>query len=351
MALTLRDGVWYIDLRADGGKRHSTRLPEKMRREAQDLHDVERSQLIRGQLAPKAKTLSLQDALNKLERDPSTTEKSQHGLNATRAQLLEYFGIATRLDEITSEQLDEFVSWGRKDKKWADSTINRKFAVLSKLFRFGAGKWEVLQRVPEIPWLEEPEGRIRWFDPTEEQQIISYFAETKRPTFPGFHNPVMALLVPVLIDTGMRLGEALSLTDDAVDINRSLVRVWLNKANKPRTIPLTTRSRQIIGGLMGHGKPFHMLNHDAADKAWAVMREALGKAGDPLFVLHACRHTCATRLIEETGDLQLVQEWLGHRDIRSTQVYAHITPKALRRGAEALERASQVEVTKLKLVR
>jgi len=45
--------------------------------------------------------------------------------------------------------------------------------------------------------------------------------------------------------------------------------------------------------------------------------------------VHSLRHTFATLLYRPTGDLPLVNRALGHRDIRSTQRYAHIEDRRL----------------------
>jgi integrase len=42
-------------------------------------------------------------------------------------------------------------------------------------------------------------------------------------------------------------------------------------------------------------------------------------------VIHALRHTCATRLLKATGNINLVKEWLGHTTIKTTaDTYAHV---------------------------
>ncbi len=50
------------------------------------------------------------------------------------------------------------------------------------------------------------------------------------------------------------------------------------------------------------------------------------------FSVHSCRHAFATRLYQKTGGLYLVQGALGHRQIRTTEVYARVSDDALRRA-------------------
>ncbi len=51
---------------------------------------------------------------------------------------------------------------------------------------------------------------------------------------------------------------------------------------------------------------------------------------------HALRHTVGTELMRKTGNIRLVQEYLGHADISTTQVYTHVTKEELGQAAELL---------------
>ena len=48
--------------------------------------------------------------------------------------------------------------------------------------------------------------------------------------------------------------------------------------------------------------------------------------------IHSLRHTFATRVYQQTGDLYLVQRALGHRQIGTTEISARISDEALRRA-------------------
>jgi site-specific recombinase XerD len=52
------------------------------------------------------------------------------------------------------------------------------------------------------------------------------------------------------------------------------------------------------------------------------VKEATGLAGEKDFVLYACRHTCATRLVEAGVNLRVIQRWMGHKSIATTERYA-----------------------------
>ncbi|TSC68077.1 MAG: integrase/recombinase XerD, partial [Parcubacteria group bacterium Gr01-1014_66] len=62
-----------------------------------------------------------------------------------------------------------------------------------------------------------------------------------------------------------------------------------------------------------------------------IVQKYAKKAGLPLLATpHTLRHSFATDLLNQGADLRAVQEFLGHRNIATTQVYTHVTNRRLR---------------------
>jgi integrase len=70
--------------------------------------------------------------------------------------------------------------------------------------------------------------------------------------------------------------------------------------------------------------------------AWDLAQTAMGLAGDQDFRLHACRHTCATRLLERGENTRVIQRWLGHKRLEITERDAHVFDTALESAASKL---------------
>jgi integrase len=83
-------------------------------------------------------------------------------------------------------------------------------------------------------------------------------------------------------------------------------------------------------------KPFNLTPYQS-DKAWAWAREQMGLKNDTEFIIHALRHTCASRLVNAGVDLYVVKEWLGHSSIQVTERYAHLAPRKLAHAATILD--------------
>jgi integrase len=77
---------------------------------------------------------------------------------------------------------------------------------------------------------------------------------------------------------------------------------------------------------------------------WSVRQafdKAVEKAGLENFRLHDCRHTFATRLVQNGVDLYKVKELLGHKTLAMTMRYAHHYPESLRASVELLDKCNK----------
>jgi integrase len=173
----------------------------------------------------------------------------------------------------------------------------------------------------------ETEGRIRVLSPAEEQALLNQLK------LAGF--PTVAALVEVALDTGMRRGELLAI--DRTGLRQAANGGWWydldkTKSGSPRSIPLTPRALAGIRQLLLAGlPPVHTVRY-----AWNKAQEAMGLAADQDFTLHACRHTTATRLLERGENTRVIQKWLGHKRLETTERYAHVFDKRLEEAAAKL---------------
>ena len=100
---------------------------------------------------------------------------------------------------------------------------------------------------------------------------------------------------------------------------------------------MTNKVREILQRrCKSSNKPFN-INIFKVERLWDRMRKTLGYENEKGFVLHAFRHTCATTLIQKDVPITTVQAYLGHANISTTQIYAHLNPKKLKDAAQTLE--------------
>ena len=147
----------------------------------------------------------------------------------------------------------------------------------------------------------------------------------------------LANIIRVLLLTGLRKQELLTMRWSFIDWERSLLTLPENKTGQVRHVPL---SAAVIGILRQveplpdcpyvfanprTKKPFQSINH-----AFIKVRK---EAGLSQLTLHDLRHTFASTLVNEGGFLlHEAQQILGHKDIRMTQRYSHLGQPALQRA-------------------
>lgn len=213
----------------------------------------------------------------------------------------------------------------------AVSTVNRYLAILKTILRHKRQQWDI------IKLRKERKGRIRVISKDEEGRVTQLMRTPQKAKRRIYFTEV-ADLVEVLLDTGMRLGEALRLQFDDINFESNLLTIWINKADRPRSIPMTKRVRTILEArkAINNTKPFN-ISMFQAENCWKSIRKTMSLEKDKEFVLHALRHTCASRLVNAGVDLYVVKEWLGHSTIQVTEKYAHLAPEKLAHAAAALE--------------
>jgi integrase/recombinase XerC len=156
-------------------------------------------------------------------------------------------------------------------------------------------------------------------------------------------------LLLLLYGTGLRIGEALSLT--LSDMQGEALRV-MGKGRKERVVPLLPMVRQAIEvyveacpycpkqakGPLFWGARGAPLQAAIFQRRLRDMRRALGlpESATP----HALRHSFATHLLAQGADLRDIQELLGHASLSTTQRYTHVdTARLMGAYAKAHPRA------------
>jgi len=260
------------------------------------------------------------------------TLKGWEKLQSKRAEkVIEMLGKGMLVTEVNDSHIENLVDT-LEYRGFAPATINRYLSSISKMLRFANQRQSIyhLVRMPHIDWQKEDNGRERYLEPMEEQEIIRLLTEWNMVDYLEFYL--------FLIDTGMRLGEALSIKKLMVHNNNGNYVVNLpasvTKNGEPRGIPLTERAKSIVLKLLIKAERndlvFSHLKYWTCENTWRRLRKAMNLEDDKEFVIHCLRHTCATRLAQSGKvELHMIGQMLGHKSWKMIKRYSHLIPNNL----------------------
>lgn len=160
--------------------------------------------------------------------------------------------------------------------------------------------------------------------------------EVKR-IFKQLHNLKHRLMVYFAYSSGLRLSEVCYLKPEDVDLDRLQVFINNSKGGKDRVVHLGEEMICLFAEYIQKYKPKEWLFEGqqggepySPRSLQAVFRRAKEKAGiDKQATFHTLRHSYATHLLETGTDVRLIQELLGHSDIKTTLLYTHVSKRSL----------------------
>jgi len=146
-------------------------------------------------------------------------------------------------------------------------------------------------------------------------------------------------MLSLIYACGLRRGELLNLKPNDVDSKRGLLIIKQAKGRKDRITPISIKVIEMLREYYKMYKPKIWLfegqnpGEQYSEKSLQnVLKHALVKAkiNKPV-TLHWLRHSYATHLLEAGTDLRFIQELLGHKSSKTTEIYTHVTTKSLQK--------------------
>ena len=155
----------------------------------------------------------------------------------------------------------------------------------------------------------------------------------------GPHAERDRVLVELLLGTGIRIGSALALDVEDIDFEHGELTLRSTKNNRPATAIMSVAVGEVLREFVGERTtgPLFVARGKRISTRHAQRRLAgwLAEAGIEGKSAHSFRHSFATGLLAETGDLRLVQAAMHHASIVSTTIYAQVDRSRLREAVGA----------------
>src|SRR5581483_2718551 len=151
-------------------------------------------------------------------------------------------------------------------------------------------------------------------------------------------------LLELLYSSGLRVSELTNVRWRDLDLNEGMLRVLAGKGGKARIVPVGGRALSALNALREQDRPQPddplLRGRNGMPLTTGAVRARIRRRAKEQGVWqrvypHLLRHSCASHLLESSGDLRAVQELLGHADIGTTQIYTHLDFQHLARVYDA----------------
>lgn len=154
-------------------------------------------------------------------------------------------------------------------------------------------------------------------------------------------DPLDNVIVRLLIDTGLRSRELIGLRVEDIDFDNREIIVREAKYGRERRVLVTRETLDVLRSWvkLKRLKPGDRVIPLTYSGLYKRIKRLAKRAGISVSKLrpHVLRHTFATRALRRGVSLPALQRLLGHKDIKTTQVYTHLTLEDIRREYSKLE--------------
>jgi integrase/recombinase XerD len=236
--------------------------------------------------------------------------------------------------DVKPEQIDAYVA-KLTSGNYTPSTTARKIAAMKTLFHWlSQDRGDGQRLVTDDPTVHLRSPKVQKRAPrllTEEEVGRLFDAASKTPPPRSLRDRA---LLEVIYSTGMRVSEAISLKLGDIDFESGTVRC-AGRGTRQRVAPLTLNAINALrdyldrarADMMGSATTDFVFLNPLGTKltrqaVWQLTRQYAQQAGvEGELTPHTLRHSRAAHMLNSGEDIKRVQEWLGHANLATTQMY------------------------------
>lgn len=276
--------------------------------------------------------VSIQDFLNHLQKDRNASANTVMAYRNDLSQFADYlhknFPAGATWSDIQPESITHF-SESMGVNGYTASTVARKVAALKTLLNWL--KQNGLIRDDLASKLKSPRVEKRVPRILSEEEVRKLFESTARMAAPRSLRD--RALLEVIYSTGMRVTEAIGLRLQDIDLDNAMAST-AGRGTRQRNSPLTVESVQALRNYIENARR-DMLGSTHTDyvflnplgtkltrqAVWQLTRHYARAIGVGEITPHTLRHSRAAHMLRAGMDIRRVQEWLGHANLATTQMY------------------------------
>lgn len=284
--------------------------------------------------------------LNYLIVEKGYSEKTKIAYSEDLSDFLAFLSETGESNYLTVDHLDvrTYLSF-LYDQKYSRNSVSRKIASLRSFYQFLLRNDAIQENPFSYVHMKKKQLRLpRFF---YEKEMDALFESVKGTQPLDLRNQA---LLEILYGTGIRVSECKNLTLQSIDFATGVVLVH-GKGNKDRYVPFGSIASDSLKEYLELGRAILMkkykkehnyvfVNHHGeqitATGIEYVLNQLIKKSTlNSNIHPHMLRHTFATHLLNNGADMRTVQELLGHANLSTTQIYAHVTKESLQKNYRA----------------
>jgi integrase/recombinase XerD len=235
-------------------------------------------------------------------------------------------------EKLGAEEVRSFLLHMIDTEQLARSTVVQAICALQFLYV------HVLHRPCEVKDIAFPKVRRKLPDVLTEKEVEQLLLAAS-----GLKERAILM---TLYSAGLRVGEVVQLQPADIDSDTMRIRVRDGKGGKERYVILSATLLEVLREYFRRHRPQQWLfygntrrNAISARSVERMVTVTAQRAGLKKRVTpHLLRHSFATHLLEHGTNLRYIQELLGHRNLKTTMIYTHVSQKALGRIVSPLDR-------------
>ncbi len=247
----------------------------------------------------------------------------------------EFINYYPQLDpkEISEKEIIQFLRYLVDERQVSASYQNQSINAIKFYYE------RVLGGRKKFYFIERPQRERRLPVVLSEEEVVRLIEVTE--------NLKHKCLLMLIYSAGLRISEALHLQLKDIDQPRRQIVIRNAKGNKDRMGLLSESLLPLLNEYLQLYEPKTYLFEGmsggkySSRSAQSILRRAVQKASiHKRVTLHTLRHSFATHLLENGTDLRYIQTLLGHNSSKTTEIYTHVSTKALKDIKSPLDRLS-----------
>lgn len=268
-----------------------------------------------------------QDEIDRFSSYMLGERKSPHTIKEYRFLVSVFLEFAQKTpDKCTIDDIEDYKNFLATRKKYSKTSQYLAIKALRHYYKFKKVTPPINLTVPK-----RPKKMPNYLSEKETSKLIKAASSDLRTN----------LIISLLAHTGMRVGELCNLKINDVDLDGNIIGIYSGKGDRDRIVIIPDYCKKLIEEYLPIRYRMNSLD-DAlivskkgtkldSSTVQRIVRNLAHEAGITKKVTpHVLRHTFATAILRNGGDIRFIQQLLGHASVATTQIYTHVDDSTLK---------------------